>query len=203
MNAPPLLNAALSILLVVVAAFALWRIAMSRAPGVRGDIENDLLVLAAAVAIAGLLENWARTLPRSAWSIVFAAAAVYFAVRALVVRASPRARGRMLSHTGGCLVLLYAFTAGVAPSTLKGSTAGQYTMAGMPGMYVDQTITYPALGLLCVLALVLHATTSVARLSPEAAAVSPSVRLLAPRSSEACRIVVTLTLAYAILGKLV
>lgn len=203
MNAPPLLNATLAILMVLLAAFALWRIAMSRATGVRGDLETDLLVLAAAVAVGGLLESWARTLPRSVWTIVFAAAAVYFTVRAVSAWANPSARGRMLAHAGGSLLLVYAFAAGVAPSTLKGSTAGQYVMAGMPGMYVDQTIAYPALGLVGVLALVWYATTSITRLSPGADAAAASGGSLAPRSIEACRILIALTLAYAILGKLV
>jgi hypothetical protein len=201
-NAPAFLPATLSILMILVAAYALWRSCAAPTLALRTDIEIDVLLVCAAIAGAGLLSNWAHTLPRAAWTALFALGAVYFAVRTGFARADALVRGRSAAHALGCLVLLYMYAAGVAPSTLHGTTAGQYTMAGMPGMYVDTTVSYPALGLVCVVALVLYATASVARLGPLAQP-APSARMFAPRSVQACRALLALCLAYGILSKLV
>ena len=47
----------------------------------------------------------------------------------------------------GCAIAVDMLLAGVAPSTINGSTAGYYPMAGMTDMYKDATITYPVLGI--------------------------------------------------------
>lgn len=204
MNAPVFLPAALSILLIAVAGYALWRLVAARALGLSSDIEADLLLVCAGVAGAGLLSNWAGTLPRAGWAGVFAAACCYFAARAVLARDDARRRARAAAHACGCVVLVYAFLAGVAPSTIKGSTAGNYVMAGMPGMIVDTTVAFPALGLVCVAAITFYCVSVVARLDPTAAAASPKPRAgFAPRSVEACRVLIALALAYAILAKLV
>jgi hypothetical protein len=202
-NAPGFLPATLSILLILIAAYTAWRLAAARVLELGADPETDALLLLASVAGAGLLSSWAHTLPRAAWSVLFALAAGYFAVRAATTRTDPARRVRHATHAVGSLVLVYMLLAGVAPSTLHGTTAGEYTMAPMPGMYIDTTITYPALGLICVAAMAFYAATSLSRLSPAQpdAAAAPSV--FASRSIEACRIVIVLALAYAILSKLV
>lgn len=225
MNAPSFLPVILSILMLAVAVYSVWRLGIARAWGRESDIEADVLHFAAGIAAAGLLCTWARTLPRGAWAGLFAAGVLYFAIRAAVAW---RARGSgvgvraPLARFGVCAVLVYCFLAGVAPSTIHGSSAGQYTMAGMPGMIVDQTVDLPALGLILVAGLAFYAVSVVARLSPEpqqaGAGTVPAPRsataaqatttrgvggLLAPRSLEVCQVALVVVLAYAILSKIV
>lgn len=167
MNAPSFLPVVLSLLMLAAAVYSLWRLAMARVLERAVDVEADVLHLAAGLAAAGLVSSWARTLPRDLWAVLFAAAAVYFAYRAWEVWDERHARLVPAARAGLCGVFVYAFLAGVAPSTLQGSTAGQYTMAGMPGMIKDQTIALPALGLILVVALAFYAVAVVAQLSPE------------------------------------
>jgi hypothetical protein len=230
-NAPSFLPNFLSTLMLVLAVYALWRLAIAPAWGRRTDIEADVLQLAAGLAAAGLLSTWARTLPRHVWAGLFAAGAVYFAARAGQAWSDVQRRRPLLARAGVCAVLVYMFLAGVAPSTLHGSTAGQYTMAGMPGMIVDQTVDLPALGLILVAGLAFYAVAVLARVGAETEqagvnvsagvradtgadamdgedaedALSPGGRgtLLAPRSVEACQVALALVLAYAILSKIV
>lgn len=203
MNAPAFLPVTLSILLILVAAFTAWRLAAAPVLDLRTDRETDALLLAASITGAGMLSRWAHTLPRTAWTVLFVLGACYFAVRAATSQTDAARRGRYVAHALGSLVLVYMFLAGVAPSTLHGTTAGEYTMAGMPGMYVDTTISFPALGLVCVAAMAFYAASALGRLSPTPAEGAAMPHVFAGRALEACRIVVILALAYAILSKLV
>lgn len=212
MNAPYWLSDLLSMLMIALGLYSLWRLLVSRAWGRSTDHGADVLHLLAGIAAAGLISSWARTLPRSVWLVLFAAAGVYFAVRAARAWSAREQRGRLLGAVGCCAVLVYAFAANVAPSTLHGSTAGQYTMADMPGMIMDQTERFPALGLILVVGLAFGAVVLVNRAgSMPAAKPAPAVGgprdgapvLLAPRSVELCRVLLLLVLAYVILSKLV
>jgi hypothetical protein len=191
--------------MICVAGYSLWRLAISRAWDRGTDYESDVLHIAVGVAAAGLVAGWAHTLPRSVWTGIFIAGAVYFAVRTYLVRPDRAARFRLMAQAGCCAILVYMFLAGVAPTTIHGSTAGMYTMAGMDGMILDQTITYPALGLLFVVALCFYAVNVLNRIAPLKGddAEGGSTLMLAPRSVEVCRVVIVLVLAYAILTKLV
>jgi hypothetical protein len=211
-NAPPWLPTLLSLLLLALAGYSLWRLAVVRAFNRTTDYEFDVLNLLAGIAAAGLLSNWARTLPRAAWTVLFALGAAYFFVRVVRDRAVVEERRRLLGGFSCCAVLLYMFTAGVAPSTINGSTAGSYTMAGMPGMILDQTITYPTIGLIFVVGLAFSAVVGLNRIgSLPAPSPAPAVGgaddgtplPLAPRSVQLCRILLLLILAYGILSKLV
>lgn len=212
MNAPSWLTALISMLSLAVAGFALWRLLVARAWNRKIDYQGDILQLAAGVATAGIVASWARTLPRGVWAVLFAAAGVYFAV--LLVRA--RMRGGSLLRPAGalgcCAALVYMLTAGVGPSTLHGSTAGQYTMAGMPGMILDQTERFPALGLLFVVAAAFAAVFAVNRVGsmPKAEPVKAvggpddgAPLPLVPRAAHLSQVVLVLVFAYAILTKLV
>lgn len=215
MNAPPFLPVVLSVLMLVLAVYSAWRVGAARAWGRGTDLETELLHFAAGLAAAGLLSTWARTLPREVWAVLFAVAAVYFALRAARGWAEQTEVWRApLARAGVCAVLVYCFLAGVAPSTIHGSTAGQVTMAGMPGMIKDETVDLPALGLILAAALAFAAVAVVGRLSPETdgetAVAAPPVAatpagtvLLAPRSVALCRVALLIALAYAILSKIV
>jgi hypothetical protein len=214
-NAPNWLTAFVSTLMVFVAAYSAWRLAISRAWGRATDYESDVLHLAVGVAAAGMIAKWAHTLPRSVWTGLFIAGGVYFAVRTYLTWVDRTARHRLLADTACCAIIVYMFAAGVAPSTLSGSTAGQYAMAGMQGMIVDSTITYPTIGLIFAVGLCFYAVAVLNQLQPirvaegadgnsgGAAGGGTSGLMLAPRSVDVCRIVIVLVLAYAILTKLV
>jgi hypothetical protein len=215
-NAPNWLTALVSTLMIFVAGYSAWRLAISKAWGRVTDYESDVLHFAIGIAAAGLIAKWAHTLPRSVWTVLFIAGGVYFAVRTYRSWSDRPQRAKLLAHTACCAVIVYMFLAGVAPSTLSGSTAGQYTMAGMPDMILDPTITYPAIGLIFVVGLCFYAVAVLNRIQPaqedgDAPAIAGdsgdggvgSGLLLAPRSVDACRILIVLVLAYAILTKLV
>ena len=221
MNAPNWLTALVSTLMIFVAGYSAWRLAISKAWSRATDYESDILHLAIGIAGAGLIAKWAHTLPRAVWTVLFIAGGVYFAVRTYRSWSDRAERSRLLAQTACCAILVYMFLAGVAPSTLSGSTAGQYTMAGMSDMILDPTITYPAIGLIFVVGLCFYAVVVLNQINPpneDGEAAAPSVvggsagnggggsgggLLLAPRSVDACRIVIVLVLAYAILTKLV
>ena len=203
MNAPAFLPAVLSTLMILVAGYAVWRLLAAPALRLRTDRETDALLLLAGTAGAGLISRWAHSLPRPAWSALFVLAACYFAVRSVISRADPHSRGRLAAYSIASLVLVYMFQAGVAPSTLHGSTAGEYTMAGMPGMSVDTTITYPAIGLACVAAMASYAAGELSRASAPPAGAPTRKTVAGARGVQVCKVVVALTLAYAILSKLV
>ena len=212
MNAPIWLSNLLSILALALAGFSLWRLLIARAWNRTTDYESDVLHLLAGIAAAGLISNWAHTLPHALWTGLFAAAGVYLLARAALVWDTVGERRRLLGGAACCAVLVYMFAAGVAPSTLNGSTAGQYTMAGMPGMIMDQTISYPSIGLILVVGMAFGAVVLVNRAGslpaprPVAAVGGPhdgAPVALAPRSVLICRVVLLLVMAYAILSKLV
>jgi hypothetical protein len=192
MNAPTWLTAIIATLMILVAGYSAWRLAISRAWGRATDHESDALHLALGIAGAGMVADWAHTLPRPIWTVLFALGGVYFIVR----------KRRM--ETACCAVVVYMFLAGVAPTTIHGSTAGQYTMAGMDGMILDQTITYPSIGLIFVVGLCFYAVSVLNKIEPLSVDTGRgNPLLLAPRSADVCRIVIVLVLAYAILTKLV
>lgn len=75
-------------------------------------------------------------------------------------------------------------------------------MAGMPAMSVDTTVTFPALGSVCVAAIAFHSVGVVARPKPaDGAEGGDPAHGFALGSVEACRVVVALVPAYAILRK--
>ena len=245
MNAPYWLSDLISILMLALGFYSLWRLLVVRFWGYTTDYETDALHLLAGIAAAGIISNWARTLPRSVWLVLFAAAGVYFLVKAVQAWSAPvrpatstgrstpvtasrstsastsaaaaslavsDSRYRLLGAVGCCAVLVYCFAAGVAPSTINGSTAGSFTMAGMPGMIIDQTEHFPALGLILVVVLAFAAVFAVNRVGSMPTAKPVPViggpddgtpAALAPRSVELGRILLLLVLAYAILTKLV
>jgi len=219
-NAPTWLTDLLVVALLAMAGFFVWRMVVANAWRRRADYPSDALHALAALAVAETQVKWVSTLPRPAWAVVFAVAAVYFAVVAFRAHRESDAvaeRNRGAADTGLAVALVYMFTAGVAPSALSGSSAGSVVMAGMPGMMMDSTVRYPTLGLLLVAAAIGYTVVLLDRLStarrvvvdtPAGTPVDPMDRpgplpMFAPRTVECCRIVLLLAAAYAILAKLV
>jgi hypothetical protein len=237
-NAPAWLPDILAAAMIAILAFLVWRMAVSRLVSRAADYEADAFYALAALAMGGMLVKWMHTLPRDVWAAVFALAAVWFAARLVLARRQPAGTpagaeseaetwtwtglGRLPAAAATAAVLVYMLLAGVAPTTLSGSTAGQVTMAGMADMIKDVTIDYPAIGLVFVLAAVGYVVVLLDRLSlagnstmsipgtDAAQADDPPDDLeplafgpLAPRAAEWCRIVLLVTMAYAMLATMV
>lgn len=218
MNAPAWLTVLVAALTLGVAMFFAWRLAVAGVFGRAVEWETDLFYAVAALALAGMLARWMRLLPPGVWAAVFGCAALWFVTRTVQAHGTREvdARGRYGLHAALAAVLVYMPLAGVAPSTLSGSTAGMVTMAGMPGMIVDGTERAPGLGLLLVLAAVVGAVVLLDRLSAAAGPARGSAGVvldpmdrpgplppLLPRVAGACRVLLLVVVAYAILGKLV
>lgn len=193
MNAPAWLPAILAALMLVIAAYTLWRIAMSRVLDTPSDLPRDIAIALLALATAGMLVHWMNLLRPGIWAVLLAIVGVWLTSR------------RALAMAAGCGIAVYMLLAGVAPSTMSGSTAGYYTMAGMPDMYKDTTITYPALGIVLSVVLLGYAVFTLDRLSParNAGETTSSTAVLAPRVLVLCEVAIVVTMAYAILAKLV
>ena len=215
MNAPGWLPPILAAVMLLVAAYSLWRLAMARILGLTADLAHDAVVFLLSVATAGMLVSWMNVLRPGIWALLLGAVGVGFAAHAVRQRRSaPKGATAgsarvSLFAAGGCAVAVYMLLAGVAPSTIKGSTAGYYTMAGMSDMYKDTTITFPALGVALCIVLLGYAVIALDRITalPETAERASTgvagTRAFAPRSVTACEIAIVVTMAYAILAKLV
>lgn len=218
MNAPAWLPDILAAIMIAIAAFHLWRLSVARTFAARTDYELDVLLILLALANAGMLEHWIHLLTPGAWATILAVAGAWFVVRAVMrsraagagagagaqAEAGPSVRSSVRSSAAaaaGCAVAVYMLLAGVAPSTLSGSTAGQYTMAGMPGMTVDSTVAWPTLGIAFSVLLAVYAVAGLDQISRTDSVGSGAV--LAPRTAALCRIALAVTMAYAILAKLV
>jgi hypothetical protein len=208
MSAPAWLPPLLAALMLAVAGFLLWRLIVAAAFDYATDPVADLFHIAAAQAVAGMLVSWMRTLPPAAWAALFAVAAAWFAVCAL--------RARRVGDTGSsqraatnlmvAAVLVYMPLAGVAPSAIRGSSAGMYSMAGMPGMSRDTTIHLPALGLLLAAGALGYVVLLIERLSTatpaDAARGDGGVAqhtarsVMTPRLVACCRILLLAVMAY-------
>lgn len=216
MNAPVWLPAVLAALMLVIAAYSLWRIALARVLDAPVDLAHDAVTLLLAIATAGMLVRWMHVLSPGIWALLLGLAGAGTALRAARPnrdrggkRTGPSSPRAAVAAAAGCAVAVYMLLAGVAPSTISGSTAGYYTMAGMPDMYKDTTITFPALGIVFALILLGYAIAVLDRLSPpprptEAGTGDSSVAVaLAPRTLALCEVAIVVTMAYAILAKLV
>ncbi|HWG26295.1 hypothetical protein [Actinospica sp.] len=215
MNVPAWLPVILAVVMLAIAAFSLWRMAMARALGLPVDYARDAVVFLLALAVSGMLVRWMHVLSPGIWALLIGAAGIGFAVRAALLsrRPEPGQSGAgtgagtgavrvALVAAGGCGIAVYMLLAGVAPSTINGSTAGYYAMAGMSDMYKDTTIAFPALGVALAVVLVGYAVAALDGITASAAR-GPSEGALAARSIAVCEIAIVVTMAFAILAKLV
>ena len=210
MNAPAWLPPILAVAMLFITAYCLWRIAVARMLATSTDYANDAAVALLALATAGMLVHWMHVLTPGIWAALLAVAAVTtLAVSAL--RRGARPAGHVLTTAAGCAIGVYMLLAGVAPSTISGSTAGYYTMAGMTDMYKDTTIAFPAVGVVFAVVLAGYAVLALDGTSrPTATAGRPAITdssvalpVLAPRSVAVCQVALAVVMAYAILAKLV
>ncbi len=90
MTAPGWLAAVLAAVMLLIAAGSVVRLALWRLRGRAAEPEADALHVLMGVAMAGMLEPGLSPFPYVAWRVVFAAAAVWFAWRAMRARGPKR-----------------------------------------------------------------------------------------------------------------
>lgn len=158
MTGPPWFSAALAALMLLVAAGSVTRLALWRLRGRTAEPEADALHVLMGVAMAGMLEPAVSVVPAAVWRVVFAAAAAWFAWRA--VRAHGRQRRRDLrrlstgwrhgwrcAHPAPHAVESAAMVYMLVPA----GSAGNGPEAAMPGMASGVPAANPAVALVLAL----------------------------------------------------
>jgi hypothetical protein len=156
----------LATLMLVVAAVSLARIATARVWRRDAVVDTDLAHLLMATAMAGMLAPGLRTLPGTAWEVVFGLLAAWFAGRVLADARRNGFRALAGGHCAPHLVhsgsMLYMF--------LAASPAGARTSGGMGGMSggagtVTMTLSRPTLAFAFAFVLVGYAIWDLDQLS--------------------------------------
>lgn len=156
----------LATLMLVVAAVSLARIAAARVWRRDAVADTDLAHLLMATAMAGMLAPGLRTLPGTAWEVVFGLLAAWFAGRVLADARRNGFRALAGGHCAPHLVhsgsMLYMF--------LAASPAGARTSGGMGGMSggastATMTLSRPTLALAFAFVLVGYAIWDLDQLS--------------------------------------
>jgi flagellar biogenesis protein FliO len=200
MSGPAWLAGGFAILMIVIAVYCAARLAISRLRGRNTERDADALHVLMGVAMAGMLEPRLTPVPVIAWRVVFAAAAAWFAWRA--IRPGRQAGGtrsaHLAAHAVECAAMVYMLLpVGSWPS-------GHRTLMAMPGMSQGTTIGNPALTLvlaLFMLGYVLWAVDRLARLSRTPAVATAytqaaGVPVLAPRLAASYKITMAITMGY-------
>jgi hypothetical protein len=199
---------------------------------VAADLESDALTGVLALAVAAMLVHWLDVLPQTAWIVALNLAGYWFAARLVLLprgslhRAAGRARARMaVVGTAGCAIAVYMRLAGVAPAG-RGTVNTSHVMAGMAGAAAgaaQSALALPGLGVVLAAVLCAYAITALNRVSssspavlrPRAAATTGAAAggpagpagplqavLRSERAAELGRVLVAVTMAYAILAAL-
>lgn len=171
MTIPVWILDAFAALMLAVAVVSAARLVVAR-PWPRADADADVDVshLLMGIAMAGTLAAGLRTLPDTAWEVVFGVLAMWFAGRVVrEVRGHGTrllAEGHHLPHLVHSVAMLYMFLALTAPRTAGGG-------AGMAGMAASSgtmpVLRLPTLALLFAFVLIGFAVSDLDRLSRRAA----------------------------------
>ena len=206
MSGPAWLAGGLAILMIVIAAYCAARLAISRLRRRNTDRDADALHVLMGVAMAGMLEPRFTPVPVTAWRVVFAAAAAWFAWQA--IRPGRRAAGARGAHPAAHAVECGAMVYMLLP--VGSWPSGHGLRMAMPGMGQGTTVGNPALTLvlaLFMLGYVLWAIDRLAHLSrtPAAAAAYPQpvgLPVLAPRLAASYKITMAITMGYMLITML-
>jgi hypothetical protein len=157
----------LAAVMLVVAAVSAARLVAAR-PWRPGSvvIDTDVAHLLMAIAMAGMLTSSLRTLPDTAWAVVFGLMTAWFTVRVALDARSNGVRALADGHCAPHLVhsgaMLYMFLALTTPA----AAAGMSGMAGMPaGPGPMMTLSYPTLAFVFALILGGYSVWDLDRLS--------------------------------------
>ena len=155
MAGPSWLAAALAAVMIATAVYCAGRLAAARLLRRFTEVEADSVHVVMGVAMAGMLLPGLSPLPATAWEAVFAAAAVWFAYRA--VRSRPRrnaaaSRWRCsdpVPHLVESVAMIYMLA--VLPGAWPGWSGQAMTMPGMGGGQVGAGGSLSALAVILAL----------------------------------------------------
>jgi hypothetical protein len=199
--------------MLLIAASCAVRLSISRSRGRATETDADGLHVLMGVAMAGMLEPRLSPVPGTVWQAVFAAAAAWFAWRAVRTRTRARSRwprGWQCVHPGPhaieCAAMVYML--------LPAGTAGYRQAMAMPGMSGPAAAGNPAVALvfaLFMLGYVLWATDRLAALSraravtadwPAVTQASAAGAALAPRFAACYKIAMGVAMGYMLITML-
>ena len=171
MSVPAWLAGSFAILMVMTAVVCAARLAISRRPGRNTERDADALHVLMGVAMAGMLEPRLTPVPVTAWRVVFAAAAAWFAWQA--TRPGRRARPARCAHPAAHAVECAAMVYMLLP--IGSWSAGHGPAMAMPGMGQGTTIGNPALTLLLALFMLGYVLWAIDRLTHLSRTAAPAI----------------------------
>ncbi len=160
MSGPAWLAGSFAVLMVVIAVCCACRLTISRLRSKNTEVDADALHVLMGVAMAGMLEPRLTSVPVTAWRVVFAAAAAWFAWQVIRPgRQDGGARAHPAAHAVECAAMVYMLLPiGSWPS-------GHGPAMAMPGMSQGTTIGNPALTLVLALFMLGYVLWAVDRLA--------------------------------------
>jgi hypothetical protein len=214
-SVPAWLAGSFAILMVMTAVVCAARLAISRRPGRNTERDADALHVLMGVAMAGMLEPRLTPVPVTAWRVVFAAAAAWFAWQA--TRPGRRARPARCAHPAAHAVECAAMVYMLLP--IGSWSAGHGPAMAMPGMGQGTTIGNPALTLLLALFMLGYVLWAIDRLTHLSRTAAPAIvpataaaaggyppaaasPVLAPRLAASYKIAMAITMGYMLITML-
>ena len=202
MSVPGWLVGGFAILMVVTAVYCAARLAISRRSGRTTERDADALHVLMGVAMAGMLEPRLTPIPVTAWRVVFAAAAAWFAWQATRPgrRARPARCAYPAAHAVECVAMVYmllpigSWPAGHGPAVAM-------AMA-MPGMNQGTTAGNPALTLLLALFMLGYVLWAIDRLTHLPRTPAAGSAVLAPRLAVSYKAAMAVTMGYMLITML-
>jgi Domain of unknown function (DUF5134) len=199
MAGPSWLADAFAAVMILIAAYSVSRLAVSRLRGRATEFDADALHAVMGAAMAGMLLPRLNVLPGRVWAAVFGAGAAWFGWHALRGRrpgASGRSRCRFpVPHLIECIAMLYMLLPvhGSWPAPAGPGTAmpGMGSSAGAAGVFPG-----PAVVLVLLMAGCIIWTTD--RLASLARA-TPAGPVLAPRLAACGRLVMSIAMGYMLI----
>jgi Domain of unknown function (DUF5134) len=218
---PSWLTDLLAGLMLVVAAYCAGRLVFALLRQRTTEYDIDVVHLIMGVAMAGMLVPRLNPFTNRVWEAFFAIAAVWFAVRVVLVMRGIGASRTAIEHCGphliASLAMLYMYLAPSVVTSSSGAASGSSSaMAGMNGMAGMATtgttvmagvVRYPTLGLLLAAFMIGYSVLIVDRTplivaEPSAVAIpgcDTSRVLIAPRALNSYLIVMSITMAYMLI----
>jgi Domain of unknown function (DUF5134) len=202
-SGPAWLAGSFAILMIVIAGYCAARLAISRLRSRNTERDADALHVLMGVAMAGMLEPRFTSIPVIAWRVVFAAAAAWFAWKAIrpVRQAGGARRAHPAAHAVECAAMVYMLL------PVGSWRSGQGARMAMPGMGQGTTMGNPALTLVLALFMLGYVLWTVDRLAhlsrtPAVAAAYPQpagIPVLAPRLAASYKITMAVIMGYMLL----
>jgi Domain of unknown function (DUF5134) len=197
-SVPGWLAGGFAILMVATAGYCAARLAISRRPGRNTERDADALHVLMGVAMAGMLEPRLTPIPVTAWRVVFAAAAAWFAWQATRPgrRAGPARGAHQAAHAVECVAMVYMLL------PIGSWPAGHGPAMAMSGMNQGTTTGNPVLTLLLALFMLGYVLWAIDRLTHLPRTPAPGSAVLAPRLAASYKAAMAVTMGYMLITML-